>query len=61
MRIGSKEKCTNCTKLPGKMIRNDKFFEFVKACKLLAGLENKTKEIIIPYPKLEITQARGEQ
>jgi len=43
------------------MIRNDEFSEFVKTCKLLAGLENKRKEMITPYPKPGIAQARGEQ
>jgi len=72
LRIESKEKCpkcpkvtrenyTNCTRLPGKMIRNDKFFEFVKTCKLLAELANKRKKMIIPYPKPGAAQARGKQ
>lgn len=42
-------------------MRNDEFFEFVKACKLLAGLENERKEMIIPYPKPGTAQARREQ
>ncbi len=40
-------------------MRNDEFFEFVKACKLLAGLENKREGTITPYPKADIAQAQS--